>query len=243
MSVVGQFPLMSDFKRRTIRAPVNPLDKSTIVSIFPKHIIERKCTIQPGVFEIHPGSPESPSILIVGPSSWWKEIDENQPLLEIPHSSIVVADSVVKDYCNGLIACDMADNVPGLFFVPGSKTAMSRNETDEQVTLNWIKKEYQAELNAANIRQRNWYSALVRMADALWSRSAGNPLSISDDMKLAARSLNLVNKEWLKDSQVMELVRCAACGHLKNPLYPICSNCKAISDPVKAKELGLVFAQ
>jgi hypothetical protein len=231
MSVVGQFPLMSDFKRRTIKAPVNPLDKSTVVSIFPKHIIERKPTIQPGVFEIKPGTYENPAILIVGPSSWWKEIDENQPLLEIPHSSIVVADSVVKDYCNGLIACDMADNVPGLFFIPGA------------LNVEQVKKDHKDKLDAANLKQKNWYAALVRMADALWSRSNGNPLTISDDMKLAARSLNLMNKEWLKDSQAMELARCVACGFLKNPLYPICSNCKAISDPVKAKELGLVFAQ
>jgi hypothetical protein len=231
MAVVGQFPLMSDFKRRTIKAPVNPLDKSTIVSILPKHIIERKPTIQPGVFEIKPGTYEQPSVLVVGPSSWWKEIDENQPLLEIPHSSIVVADSVVKDYCNGLIACDMADAMPGLFFIPG------------ELRVDQIKKDHKDKLDIANIKQKNWYTALVRMADALWSRSNGNPLSISDDMKLAARYLNLINKEWLKDSQTMELVRCMACGHLKNPLYPICSNCKAISDPAKAKELGLVFAQ
>jgi len=242
MSVVGQFPLMSDFKRRTVRAPTNPLDKSTIVSIFPKHIVERKCTIQPGLFEIMPGTYEEPSILIVGPSSWWKEIDENQPLLEIPHSSIVVADSVVKDYCNGLIACDMGDNMPGLFFVPGCKSTM-KGEPDTKTTLDWIKKDHKDKMDAAAIRQKNWYVALVRMADALWSRSNGNPLAISEDMKLAARSLNFINKEWLKDSQVMELVRCNACGHLKNPLYPICSNCKAISDPAKAKELGLVFAQ
>lgn len=231
MAVIGQFPLMSDFKRRTIRAPVNPLDKSTVVSIFPKYILERKYTIQPGVFEIRPGSYEKPALLVVGPSSWWKEIDENQPLLEIPHSSIQVADSIVKDYCNGVVACDMAENMPGLFYIPG------------EITLDVLKKSHQNELDRANVKQRNWYTALVRMADALWSRSNGNPLTISDEMKMAARDLNLVNKEWLKDSQIMDLVRCVACGHLKNPNYPICSNCKAISDPVKAKELGLVFAQ
>lgn len=231
MSVVGQFPLLSDVKRRTIRAPVNPLDKSTIVSIFPKFISERKWTIQPGIFEIQAGSYEKPAILVVGPSSWWKEIDENQPLLEIPHSSIVVADSVVKDYCNGLIACDMANNMPGLFYIPG------------ELTLDQIKKDHKDKLDVANTKQKNWYGALVRMADALWSRSSGNPLTISDEMRIAARDLNLVNKEWLKDSQVMELVRCIACGHLKNPLYPVCSNCKAISDTAKAKELGLVFVQ
>jgi hypothetical protein len=231
MAVVGQFPLMSDYKRRTIRAPVNPLDKSTVVSIFPKYILEKKCTIQPGVFEIQPGSYERPALLVVGPSSWWKEIDDNQPLLEIPHSSIQIADSIVRDYCNGLIACDMGENMPGLFFLPG------------EITLEKLKKDHQKELEVATRKQKSWYNALVRMADALWSRSNGNPLTISDDMKLAARDLNLLNKEWLKDSQIMELVRCQACGSLKNPLYPICSNCKAITDKDKAKELGLVFAQ
>ncbi len=231
MSVVGQFPLMSDIKRRTIRAPVNPLDKSTVVSIFPKLISERKPTIQPGIFEIQPGNYDKPSILVVGPSSWWKEIDENQPLLEIPHSSIQIADSIVKDYCNGILACDMGENMPGLFYIPG------------EWTVDKIKKEKKTELDAANQKQRNWFTSLVRMADALWARSGGNPLTISEEMKIAARELNLINKEWLKDSQTMELVRCQACGSLKNPLYPICSNCKAITDKEKAKELGLVFAQ
>lgn len=228
---IGQFPLLSDIKRRTIRAPVNPLDKSTVVSVFPKHIIERKVTIQPGVFEIQPGTYERPAILVVGPSSWWKDIDENQPLLEIPHSSIQIADSIVRDYCNGLVACDMADNMPGLFFIPG------------EWTVEKLFKEKQGELELAKRKQKNWYTALVRMADALWSRSAGNPLAVSDDMKMAARDLNLIGKEWLKDSQIMDLVRCQACGALKNPLYPICSNCKAITDKKKAEELGLVFVK
>lgn len=230
-TVVGQFPLLSDIKRRTIRAPVNPLDKSTIVSIFPKLIEERKHTIQPGIFVIQPGSFSSPSVLVVGPSSWWKEIDENQPLLEIPHSSIQIADSIVKDYCNGIFACDMAQNMPGLFYIPGAWSV------DE------IRKQHSAELNTANFRQRNWFTVLVKMADALWSRSNGNPLSISDEMKLAARELNLVNKEWLKDSQSMELERCKACGHLKNPDYPVCANCKNITNVAMATELGLVFTK
>ena len=125
----------------------------------------------------------------------------------------------------------MGENMPGLFFVPGVHTLES------------IRRDHKDKLEAAQVRQKNWYTALVRMADALWSRSNGNPLAISEDMKMAAKDLNLINKEWLKDSQTMDLVRCQACGSLKNPLYPICSNCKAITDPVKAKELGLVFAQ
>jgi hypothetical protein len=231
MGVVGAFPLMSDIRRRTVPAPVNPMDKATVVSIYPKHIQERKPTIQPGFFEIQPGTYDNPAILVVGPSSWWKEFDENQPLLEIPHSSIVVADSIVKDYINGIYGCDMGENMPGLFFLPG------------EWTLKQIVVEKKAMLDEANRKQRNWFQFLVKVADAMWARTNGNPLTISDDMRLAARELNFLNKEWLLDQQTVELVRCQACGHLKNPNYPICANCKAITDSAKAKELGLVFAQ
>ena len=228
----GSFPLMSDMKRKTIRAPVNPMDKSTVISIFPKNVPpERKPTIQPGIFHVQYGTYENPSCLVIGPSSWWKEIDENQPLLEIPQSSIVIADSIVKDWANGIVGCDMGENMPGWFYLPGEWTARKLHEE---------KQEY---LDEAHRKQKNWYKVLVQMADAMWARSNGNPLTISDEMRLAARELNFTNRDWLKDAEVMELVRCKACGHLKNPLYPVCPNCKAIDDPDRAKELGLVFAQ
>lgn len=222
---------LGDIHRRLIRAPVNPLDKSTVVSILPKEIDETKHTIQPGRFIIKPGSYDKPAILIVGSSSWWKELDEGQPMLEIPCSSIQVADSIVKDYCNGILACNMGDIMPGLFYIPGA------------YDIDKIKKEYKQQLDDALFRQRNWYAELVKLADVLWARSNGNPLTISEDMRLAANELNLTNKEWLRDVQVMELVRCKACGSLKNPAYPICPTCKAIDNPELAKKLGLTFAQ
>lgn len=199
--------------KRTIRAPINPMDKSTIVSIFPKEIDETKHTIQPGRFVIPPGSFDNPSILVVTPSSWWREIDEDQPLLEIPVSSIQIADSVVRDYCNGLLACDMGGTMPGLFYVPGEHNITS------------LKKSFAHELENAKKKQQNWYSTLVKLADALWARSNGNPLAISDDMRMAARELNLQTKDWMKDFQMVDMVRCKACGSLKNPQYPICAAC------------------
>ena len=221
---------LGDMNRRLIRAPINLLDKSTVVSILPKLIDETKHTIQPGRFIIPPGSYDKPALLVVGSSSWWKETDEGQPMLEIPHSSIQIADSIVKDYCNGILACNMGDTMPGLFYVPGNYDVEK------------LKKEYKKELDDALLRQRNWYSELVKLGDILWARSNGNPLTISEDMRLAANELNLTNKEWLRDVQIMELVRCKACGSLKNPAYPICPTCKAIDNPELAKKLGLVFA-
>lgn len=228
---VGEFPGLNQANRRTIRAPVNPLDKSTIISILPKPISERKATIQPGMFELPPGTYDKPALLVVGTSSWWREVDENQPLLEIPVSSVQVADSIVRDYCNGLLGCDMAEKMPGISYIPGVYDVAKLKA--EQLPL----------LNKLKQCQRNWFTELIRLADILWSRSNGNPLSISDDARLACKELNLQNKPWLGDMQAMELVRCIACGSLRNPQYPICQSCHAIVDKEKAKELGLTFVQ
>ena len=214
MSQVGAFPGMSALRRRTIRGAINPMDKSTIVSIYPKHIVERKYTIEPGVFEIQSGSVKKPSLLVVGPSSWWREIDEEQPLLEIPVSSIQIADSVVRDYCNGVLGCDMSTTMPGLFYVPGEKT------------LEQVRGEYSSELKKAETKQVKFYTTLVMLADGLWARSSGNPLAISDDMRMAARELNVDStKDWMKDFRMISMVRCKACGSLKNPEFPICATC------------------
>lgn len=214
MSVVGVFPGFQDLRRRTVRAPVNPIDKATVVSIIPKLIEERKVTIEPGFFQLQPGSPDMPSCLVVGPSSWWREIDEEQPLLEIPVSSIQVADSIVKDYCNGVLACNMGDSMPGLFYVAGAHDLHS------------IKKEYSSTLDVTIKKQKVYYSNLVKLADSLWARSQGNPLTINDDMRLAARELNLGStKDWMKDFTMISMVRCKACGSLKNPEFPICASC------------------
>lgn len=231
MSIVGEFPGLNK-NRRTIRAQPNPLDNSTVVSIFPKEIDEIKHTIEPGKFHLDKGSLEKPAILVIGPSSWWRDIDDTQPLLEIPQYSVTVAESIVKDYCNGLLGCNMGDAMPGLFYIPGSLTLLE------------IKKSYQHILNEANKKQNNFYSALVRLADSLWARSNGNPLAISDDMRLAARELNLTaSKDWMKDFEMVDMVRCRACGTSRNPNYPICPTCKAVDDPEKAKALGITFAQ
>jgi|SRR5262245_5456680 len=214
MSQVGAFPTHAAFRRRTIRGPVNPMDKSTVVSIYPKEIHEKKITLQPGEFHIMPGTYETPAVLVVGTSSWWREIDEEQPLLEIPVSSIQIADSIVRDYNNGVFGCDMSESMPGLFYVPGEYDVAG------------IKKNFQKELDLAQRRQLNFYSTLIRIADALWARSNGNPMAISDDMRMAAQALNQKTKDWMKDFQMVEMTRCKACGALKNPQYPICATCR-----------------
>lgn len=229
MTQVGLAP-WHDIKRRTIRAPVNPLDRATVVSVYPRLIDETKCTIQPGRFIIEPGTYDKPSVLVVTPSSWWRDIDDEQPLLEIPVSSIQVADSVVRDYCIGLLECEINTQMPGLFYIAGEKTPQQ------------IKNEFKAQIDKATEMQKKWYAALVRLGDILWARSMGNPLSVSEEMKFAAHELGF-EKDWLKDFTAMEMVKCIACGNLNNKSIVVCPNCKVVLDKEKFKTLGLSFAQ
>jgi hypothetical protein len=224
-----EFLAPSRTRRRLIRSARNPMDRCTIVSIFPKEINEIKHTIEPGHFDIPAGNLEKPGILVVGSSSWWKDIDYEQPMLEILVSSIQVANSVVNDYCNAVLGCNMADAMPGLFFALGEHTAA-------EITSKYAKK-----LLEVKAKQDNWYRVLVKLADSLWARSNNNPIVIADEMRLAARSLNLNDKEWLKDFQMAELIRCAFCGGMRNPKYPICPVCKAV-DPNHPLSKDIKFA-
>lgn len=228
---VGGFPGITTNMRRAVRASVNEYDKSTVVSIYPKDINEKKLTITPGIFKIKAGSYDDPSMLAVGSSSWWKETDEDQPLLEIPQLSHQVADSIVKDYCNGLLGCNMSTSMPGLFWVPG-----------EFKSVKDLKIKHQSALDVARAKQTTFWKALVKFADTFWARTNGNPLCISDEMRMAARELGLDNKEWMRDFATLQMTNCKACGSLVKPGYPVCSNCKAIVDEVKAKELNIKFA-
>lgn len=227
LGVPGAGETLHSLHQRVIRAPVNPLDKSTIVSVFPCKIDEVKHTIQPGRFIIEAGTYEEPAILVVGPSSWWKEMDQGMPSLEIPAGSVSIADSVIKDYANGLLACDMGGRMPGLFYVPGE---YNREQIFEH---------FPEELETAKTKQRAWYKALVEFADVLWAQSDGNPRSISDEMKLAAHDLNLKEKPWLKDHQMQQLENCPVCGALWNSVYPMCQSCRTIINQEKYDALNV----
>lgn len=210
---VGEFPAPGmPVNRRT----KNPIDKSTIVSIYPKDIHERKYTIEPGVFDIPAGSVEKPGILVVGSSSWWRNIDDAQPPLEIPVSSVEVSNSVINDCINGMIEVNMATARPGLFFVLG------------EMSVGQVKIQCADKIKEAEQLQRNWYQLLVRIADSLWARANGNPLTISDEMRIAAKELGMKDKPWLMDYNIVEMKSCVACGNLKNPAFPVCATCKHI---------------
>lgn len=217
-------------RNRQVRMPVNEYDKSTVFSILPKPVEDIKVTVERAHFFIPIASPEKPERLVVGASNWWREIDVDQPLLEIPVSSPQLAESIVRDYINGMVMCDMGENRPGLFWLPGD------------ISIAKLLTEHKAVLEQAKTRQMNWFKLMVKLADVLWARTNGNPLSVSDDSRLAATHLKIVDRPWLMDFKTALLENCPACGTLRNNNFPVCANCKSVIDRKKFEELGLKFA-
>jgi len=233
MSMVGSFPSMRELNRKTVRGAVNPLDKSTLVSIYPRPIKFFNLTLTPGLWNLEAGSVEEPAILVVGPSSWFRDVGPDEPLIEIVQSSVQIAASLIQDYLSGMFACNMHDSMPGLFFVPGCKTHQDGSINSEK-TLEWIKEEHQHLIAAAVKTQLGYWRNLIRYGDALWARSNGNPLVINDETRMAAKLLGSQDKDWMKDFQNQGQIRCFACGSFKSPDYPICQACHTI-DPQHPK--------
>jgi hypothetical protein len=217
----------------------NPNDKTSIVSIYPNEIIDYKPTAFPNEHRV-PAAPVGDIVVAVMESaSWFREMPDEQPFLEIPISSHLVAAAVINDYCSGLLGYAANSRMPGLFVIPGAhtkETAKKYMDMTSQVTFTEM-------LTKAQKMQRDWYAELVKLADIDWSRTSGNPLSISNLARQAAEMLGLANdKNWMADISTMQKINCKACGTLVLPNFPVCPNCKAIVDEEKAKVLNIKFA-
>lgn len=225
--------------RQQQRMEPNPLDKCTIVSAFPKVIVADKPTISPGNFIVPKAAVNDFAILVIGTSSWWKSVSEDEPLLEVPCSSFQVANAIVNDFIGATLAVRGQNQKPAVFFVLGEfdkETIKAYKDKTSGKTFDML-------LSEALKAQDNWYNELVRIADSLWARHNGNPLAIPDDARIAAERLNIAkNKAWMQDFKTSELKNCHACGHMVNPMYPICPNCKTVINEAKAKELGIKFS-
>ena len=149
--------------------------------------------------------------------------------VSIPVSSIQIADSVVNDYCSGLLCYINGISCPGIYYLQGEIT--QKELFDEK---------HKPYYDRAVAMQKRWYQELVKEADKLWSRTNGNPISISDDMRLAAQEIGLKDKPWMKDFSTLQMVNCPACGALRNPAYPICGACHTIVDKKMYDSLNLV---
>lgn len=219
--------IIHNINRTAHRAPTNAMDKATIFSIFPKEVTEQKITLMPHNYVIPGGDMKNPGRLVVGAASWWRDVDPDQPLIEIPISSVVVADSIVTDWAKAIFGYTAGMRSPGIFWIPGELTVEQLKSTTHMPRLLQAERE-----------QKAWFEYLCSIADSLWARSNGNPLAIMDDMKLAAERLGY-SRDWMKNHIAVSLVRCINCGELRNPEFPTCKHCHSVVDKALATKLGL----
>jgi hypothetical protein len=213
---------------KIIRMNPNPYDNSTIVSGYQKEIKSVNYTVFPGTYHIPAAKPNDIQVVHITPGSWFKELEEGQPWLEIPVSSMDMAKSIINDYAIGLLMGELGIKQPAIFWVPG------------KLTKEEVKEKHKDKIAEAIAMQKLWYQDLINMTDIMWARTNGSPVVVSDDARMAAETLSL-KKAWMENTKAFEMVHCKACGELMNPAFPVCRTCKAVNDPVKAKELGLTF--
>lgn len=213
-----------------IRAQISELDKSTVVSIFPKQMKTTKVTVNPRRFIVPAGTIEKPGVLTVGTAIWIKHIYETEPeqMVEMPILSSQLADSIVNDFCSNVLGAGH-DRRPGLFWVIGTKTA------------DQIVKEHKKEMQAAEGMQRNWYMELIKQADIDWVKYDGSPLAVSDTARMAAMELHL-DKPWMQDIKRLAMGICPACGSQRATQFPVCKECKTIIDKEAYAKLGLAMS-
>lgn len=220
------YSLIHAQQRKVVRGTPNPLDIATIISVFPREVRDFKPTVFPGNFLIKPGTPEKPTLTYIGSSYWVAGGLMEMPEIEVPHSGIVMADSIIKDYCNGLVGCNMGDKKPGLFCVNGSIE----------------EKDIPKERLAQTIKfQENWFYDLVKIADVLWVRTNGNPTAVNEMNIMAAQQLGL-KKPWMDKIVQQDLIKCMACQTLVGNLAIVCPNCKVVLDTKRWNEMKLQFA-
>ncbi len=213
-----------------IRAQISPLDKSTVVSVFPKKVKTTKVTVNPRKYVVPAGTFEKPSTLVVGTAIWIKHIYETEPeqQVEMPILSSQLADAIVNDFCGNVLSSGH-DRRPGLFWVLGEKNA-------EQVL-----KEHKKELEQARQNQINWYLELIKMADIDWVKYRGSPLAVSDTARMAAMEMHL-DKPWMLDAKNLAMGVCPACGSQRDSKFPVCKECKTIVDKEAYAKLNLTMA-
>lgn len=193
----------------------------------PFPVDEEKPGIYPGRFQIPKSEDGSPQLLVIGNSIHHVQIEGGSGSVTIPTDAITMAKSIVNDYCDGMLGYSEPKKcVPGFFYLEG------------EVSVKDLESKHATVLNDAKAKQKNWFIALIKLADDEWEKTRQHKF-ISDVQRFAATSLGF-DRPWIvKDEQEVVSKDCIACKSKINPEAIVCPICKTIVDAKKYKELQL----
>lgn len=204
-------------------------DISTVVSILPIPVDEKKPGLVPGSFIIRPvkDPKRDVEILHVGRSMFPVYIDENRPALIVPEPSNNVCASIVRDFKTPLPGYEAGKAEPGIFWVPGVYEKKD------------IERELKDELLIARNLQHAWFLNLVAIADDDWAKVRMRRI-ISGLQRVACRCLGL-EREWNLDREVelaanVDMIQCKFCRSSVHSDAIICPQCTGILDMDRARK-------
>src|SRR6266487_5258452 len=191
---------------------------ATIVSIYPRKLVETKPGLFPSEFVIPPGTLNQPGLLMItddvhylmnpDPLSDGKDVRQ----IKIPVRAMEAAQSIIMDYITALIAFESNHRQPGLFAIKGGY--------DDPLL---IKTKFSKELTMYDEMQKRWFQALVIMADEIYAQTH-SPAGISDMQRHALKELNL-ERDWLITTQNAAMPRCPFCMNLVQHGAIVCQHC------------------
>ena len=191
------------------------MSKSTVVSLLPIELNEKKPGVYPGHFIIGAAKRDDFEILNVVNSVAHVYMDESRGSMTIVQESETMARSIVDDYINSCIAIDKIEGIfPGLFWVEG--------EFDKA----GIKEKFADKLKSAKDSQGRWYYALIKMADDDWAQNRSHK-SITPLQKLAALAMEEIvgKKEWAAAIDVSAYKACKFCTSQIPSAAVVCPVC------------------
>lgn len=211
-------------------------DVSTIVSLLPVKLDERKPGLIPGFYKLPAVADPRKDIevLLVYRATFPVYIDESRPSLIVPEPSDRVCAAIVRDYKVGLTCYTPDEAEPGLFWAPGPYTQES------------AKKELATEILEARRLQQKWFEALVELADDYWQKFHARRMISSLQRRAVEylglqRDWNLVNE--LEAQLDLDLSPCKFCRSMIHREAFVCPQCSGIIDLERAKQMGYVTAQ
>lgn len=208
--------------------PERDYRKSTVVSVAPFPLNERKHTVIPSDFSIPPAAyPNGIEILIVSPAITMLYLDADRGSTKVPIDSWELANSIVNDYVKTVLSYRPGAG-PGFFALEGD------------YTIPQVEQEQRAKLVGARDSQKRWFQNLVRLADDDWAKYRQHR-SISEVQRIAAKSLSL-QREWITSIPEKENL-CPVCRDLVDPLAIMCKNCKFIINEVEYRKVKDRFVQ
>ena len=226
-------------KRMINLLPRNPMDKTTIVSIYPRPIIDEKPTLFPSRYVIPAAMDGSFSLLVIEGASYFEPSRiEGQRPTEVQVNSMMLAESILHDSVPTMNLVQQGAR-PGVFAIPG--------EWNKHSILKYVHADgrpFSVLLAVAREWQQAYWVALLEEADSFWSTSNGNPKTIPQDARMAAFALGLEKtKPWMNTVVASELINCKACGEMINPAFPVCKFCNRVINKELYDKLGLEEAK